>query len=242
MATLNFKSIEEIKKLAKESNLKINPQLLAENNSREEYAINEKYRTKFNNAVNFYLRSTVKHSEELDREDTDYSKEFARLLVKYYEETLTETDVLELLMIAKKYNDSIDEYIKENKIDILLESSYFNKIKDKFKEVYESDFKDKIEFKSYILGDDYFDYLTFKYLADSLKLTVVESKNVLTNNNVVINPYELDGQGEISRYYIKKGENEYELVNIATEYNKTIGTIEYKYKHYSKYYSKEFIN
>lgn len=238
MATLNFKSIEEIKKLAKESNLKINPQLLAENNSREEYAINEKYRTKFNNAVNFYLRSTVKHSEELDREDTDYSKEFARLLVKYYEEALTETDVLELLMIAKKYNDSIDEYIKENKIDILLESSYFNKIKDKFKEVYESsDFKND----SYILGDDYFDYLTFKYLADSLKLTV-EPKNVSTNNNVVINPYELDGQGEISRYYIKKGENEYELVNIATEYNKTIGTIEYKYKDYSKNYSKEFIN
>lgn len=242
MATLNFKSIEEIKKLAKESNLKINPQLLAENNSREEYAINEKYRTKFNNAVNFYLRSTVKHSEELDREDTDYSKEFARLLVKYYEEALTETDVLELLMIAKKYNDSIDEYIKENKIDILLESSYFNKIKDKFKEVYESDFKDKTEFKSYILGDDYFEYLTFKYLADSLKLTV-EPKNVSTNNNIVINPYELDGQGEISRYYIKKGENEYELVNIATEYNKTIGTIKYEYEEgHSKNYSKEFIN
>ena len=242
MATLNFKSIEEIKKLAKESNLKINPQLLAENNSREEYVINEKYRTKFNNAVNFYLRSTVKHSEELDKEDTDYSKEFARLLVKYYEEALTETDVLELLMIAKKYNDSIDEYIKENKIDILLESSYFNKIKDKFKEVYESDFKDKTEFKSYILGDDYFEYLTFKYLADSLKLTV-EPKNVSTNNNIVINPYELDGQGEISRYYIKKGENEYELVNIATEYNKTIGTIKYEYEEgHSKNYSKEFIN
>lgn len=243
MAILNFKSIEEIKKLAKESNLKINPQLLAENNSREEYAINEKYRTKFNNAVNFYLRSTVKHSEELDKEDTDYSKEFSRLLVKYYEEALTETDVLELLMIAKKYNDSIDEYIKENTIDILLEPSYFNKIKDKFKEVYESDFKSKDEFKSSVLGDDYFDYLTFKYLAVSLNLTVAETKNVLTNNNVVINPYELDDQGEISRYYIEKGVNEYELVNIATEYNKTIGTIQYKYEeNHSKNYSKEFIN
>lgn len=72
----------------------------------------------FNNIAQFMKNAEVKiGSEKIYNGENAYSKDFGRLLVKYFEEKLTNDDINTLLELTTAYNDAITEYWKENSVN-----------------------------------------------------------------------------------------------------------------------------
>ncbi len=117
MASLEIKTIEQLNKLAKSYKTNINELLLKSLNNistYDSYSITEDSVTEFNNIVNFYLNASVKDSETLDNADNPISQAFKDLLIKYYENGLTNADIYVLLTIVAKYNKQIEAHLNDN--------------------------------------------------------------------------------------------------------------------------------
>lgn len=117
MANLEIKTIEQLNKLAKSYKTNINELLLESMNNistYDSYSITEDSVTEFNNIVNFYLNASVKDSETLDNADNPISQAFKDLLIKYYENGLTNEDIYVLLTIVAKYNKQIEAHLNDN--------------------------------------------------------------------------------------------------------------------------------
>ena len=56
------------------------------------------------NVMQFLYNSTIKNSDEADKNETDFSREFGSLLLKYYENRLKGSDILYLKALVDKYN------------------------------------------------------------------------------------------------------------------------------------------
>ena len=117
MASLEIKTIEQLNKLAKTYKTNINELLLKSMNNistYDSYSMTEDSVEEFNNIVNFYLNASVKDSETLDNADNSISQAFKDLLIKYYENGLTNADIYVLLTIVAKYNKQIETHLNDN--------------------------------------------------------------------------------------------------------------------------------
>ena len=136
----NYKSIEELNKYAKKYNT-TPPSFLAElgKNTLGTYTIPEDSVESFNNIISFLLHSTLKDSHLLDDADNAISKTFKDLLIKYYENELSDDDIYVLLYLVKTYNDEIDAIFKNNDANVIFSldkenisnADYFNNIVNK---------------------------------------------------------------------------------------------------------------
>lgn len=136
----NYKSIEELNKYAKKYNT-TPPSFLAElgKNTLGTYTIPEDSIESFNNIISFLLHSTLKDSHLLDDADNAISKTFKDLLIKYYENELSDDDIYVLLYLVKTYNDEIDAIFKNNDANVIFSldkenisnADYFNNIVNK---------------------------------------------------------------------------------------------------------------
>lgn len=75
------------------------------------YLVDENSEEQFVNIMNFLKNTTLKDSKKIDSAENEISREFRRLLIKYYEDELDDNDISSLLDIVKKYNDSVDSWI-----------------------------------------------------------------------------------------------------------------------------------
>lgn len=136
----NYKSIEELNKYAKKYNT-TPPSFLAElgKNTLGTYTIPEDSVESFNNIISFLLHSTLKDSHLLDDADNALSKTFKDLLIKYYENELSDDDIYMLLYLVKTYNDEIDAIFENNDANVIFSinkenmsnADYFNNIVNK---------------------------------------------------------------------------------------------------------------
>lgn len=136
----NYKSIEELNKYAKKYNT-TPPSFLAElgKNTLGTYTIPEDSVESFNNIISFLLHSTLKDSHLLDDADNAISKTFKDLLIKYYENELSDDDIYMLLYLVKTYNDEIDAIFENNDANVIFSldkenisnADYFNNIVNK---------------------------------------------------------------------------------------------------------------
>ena len=132
----NYKQfLDQISSIAAKYNTTVNKDL--SNNLSDLYEINKKYQlqdgteTDFNNAVTFFLYSTLKDSILIDEAETPESKVFRDTIVAYYERNLTNDEISLFLNYVLEYNRKIAEdydlaYTK-NIEDDDLNNDYYNK-------------------------------------------------------------------------------------------------------------------
>lgn len=132
-----IRSIKELNNLAKNYKTKVNNLVLNDlrRNTLDTYEIPNDSKEAFDNIVKFYLSCAVKDSEYLDGADDVISSTFAELLKNYYEKGLSNEEIIQLLCIVAKYNQDIDEYLKENPLSIIYEAiegkdGYYKGMKD----------------------------------------------------------------------------------------------------------------
>jgi len=141
----NFKTIEDLNKLAKSYKTDINNLLLKSINNistYDNYSMSESSVEQFNNIVNFYLNSSVKDSDTLDNADNKVSSTFKDLLLKYYEDSLNINDIYVLLSIIAKYNIKIENFLNDNLLKLCFgltsnysQDSYYSKLCIAIKEI-----------------------------------------------------------------------------------------------------------
>ena len=105
--------LDQISSIAAKYNTTVNKDL--SNNLSDLYEINKKYQlqdgteTDFNNAVTFFLYSTLKDSILIDEAETPESKVFRDTITAYYERNLTNDEILLFLNYVLEYNTRIAE-------------------------------------------------------------------------------------------------------------------------------------
>ena len=111
---LNYQTfIDSINKIAEKYNTTVNSNI-SENLSKI-YEISQKYQLTpgtekdFNNAVTFFLYSVVKNSKVIDDAETIVSNALKNILIKYYEQNISDDELYSLLNIVYSYNKGIDE-------------------------------------------------------------------------------------------------------------------------------------
>lgn len=132
----NYKQfLDQISSIAAKYNTTVNKDL--SNNLSDLYEINKKYQLQdgtekdFNNAVTFFLYSTLKDSILIDEAETPESKVFRDTITAYYERNLTNDEISLFLNYVLEYNKKIAEdydlrYTK-NIEDADLNDDYYNK-------------------------------------------------------------------------------------------------------------------
>lgn len=174
----NYKSIEELNKYAKKYNT-TPPSFLAElgKNTLGTYTIPEDSVESFNNIISFLLHSTLKDSHLLDDADNAISKTFKDLLIKYYENELSDDDIYVLLYLVKTYNDEIDTIFKNNDANVIFSldkenisnADYFNNIVNKI-----------------IQNDKYLINITDGKISDTQSSADIQEKTLFKTNKSLI--------------------------------------------------------
>lgn len=180
----NYKSIEELNKYAKKYNT-TPPSFLAElgKNTLGTYTIPEDSVESFNNIISFLLHSTLKDSHLLDDADNAISKTFKDLLIKYYENELSDDDIYVLLYLVKTYNDEIDAIFKNNDANVIFSldkenisnADYFNNIVNKI-----------------IQNDKYLINSTYGKVSDTQSSTDIQEKTLFKTKDSLIPLIPLD--------------------------------------------------
>lgn len=174
----NYKSIEELNKYAKKYNT-TPPSFLAElgKNTLGTYTIPEDSVESFNNIISFLLHSTLKDSHLLDDADNALSKTFKDLLIKYYENELSDDDIYMLLYLVKTYNDEIDAIFENNDANVIFSinkenmsnADYFNNIVNKI-----------------IQNDKYLINITDGKISDTQSSADIQEKTLFKTNKSLI--------------------------------------------------------
>ena len=69
----------------------------------------------FDNSTRFMKNAKVKNnSKKIYEDENRYSSILGKYLVKYFEEELTNKDILELVETVSEYNEQIDKYWENN--------------------------------------------------------------------------------------------------------------------------------
>ena len=145
MTNNNYKSFESLNNFAKEYKTTLSKPFIdnIKKDTFGEYPIQEDSLEVLDNIIKFVLFSTIKNSKELDSAETEMSRQFKDILIKYNENKLDLPDIYLLLYIILTYNTEIDNYffnspmeaifgLRENNLD---EATYFSTLVENLKTI-----------------------------------------------------------------------------------------------------------
>jgi hypothetical protein len=108
----SFSSLAELKKLAESYKTRVLP--FVEQRQTSTYTIADISKEEFDNISTFLLNSVIKDSKIIELSESTFSLEFSKYLKKYFDESLSLKDIIDLKKFVNKYNKIAFSYMYNN--------------------------------------------------------------------------------------------------------------------------------
>lgn len=228
MSNKSYQSIEQLSSFASKYKTTLNKTFLKNLDIKPfgKYSMTEDSLSRFNHIVEFALNCVSKDTAGLDKGETDLSREFSRILLKYYDKSLDVNDVYLLLYIIMTYNKKVDELIQENPMVTIFgldneykqKADYFNILVDVIYNKYSNRTDKDLNTRESI------EYLVFKMLLNVLQIATdytpsekIEMQQIGEPTEINKTYYESTTKTNYIMYY-KKG-SDYHKINLAHLYD-----------------------